>query len=73
MVLVGTKADLEEERVVSTAEGQKCARQLRIPYLEASAKQRINVPESFHELVRVIRQHRKSLVYKRKGGRCLIL
>lgn len=38
MVLVGNKIDLREKRVVSTEEGKKLADELRIPYIETSAK-----------------------------------
>ena len=32
------------------------ARQLKVPYIECSAKMRMNVDQSFHELVRIIRR-----------------
>jgi len=76
MILVGNKSDLEDERLVSTAEGQEFARKLRIPYLESSAKQRINVDASFHDLVRAIRRHNESLVVPqapKKSRKCCIL
>lgn len=41
MVLVGNKSDMEDKRVVSTAEGQALADELGIPFIEASAKQTI--------------------------------
>lgn len=40
---------------VSQEEGQQLARQLKVTYMEASAKIRMNVDQAFHELVRVIR------------------
>ncbi|KAK2148622.1 hypothetical protein LSH36_488g01004 [Paralvinella palmiformis] len=55
MVLVGNKADLDPQRVISTEEGLELARQLNIKYIEASAKIRMNVDQSFHELVRIVR------------------
>jgi len=76
MILVGNKSDLEDERLVSTAEGQEFARKLRIPYLESSAKQRINVDASFHDLVRAIRRHNEALVVPqapKKTRKCCIL
>merc|ERR1711879_47001 len=48
MVLVGNKCDLEDSRVVAKSFGCK--------FLESSAKSRINVEESFFELVREIRK-----------------
>ncbi|XP_058256560.1 ras-related protein R-Ras2 isoform X2 [Hemibagrus wyckioides] len=41
---------------VSPEEGQQLARQLKVTYMEASAKIRMNVDQAFHELVRVIRK-----------------
>ena len=36
-------------------EGTELARQLNIKYIEASAKNRSNVDQAFHELVRIVR------------------
>ncbi|KAK2187275.1 hypothetical protein NP493_174g03083 [Ridgeia piscesae] len=58
MILVGNKADLEHQRVISTGEGIELSQQLGICYIEASAKIRMNVDQAFHELVRIIRYHR---------------
>ncbi|ERE77707.1 ras-related protein R-Ras2-like protein [Cricetulus griseus] len=56
MILIGNKADLDHQRQVTQEEGQQLARQLKVTYMEASAKIRMNVDQAFHELVRVIRQ-----------------
>jgi len=56
MVLVGNKCDLETERQVTTGEGQDLAKTFGCPFFESSAKSRINVEESFYELVRQIRK-----------------
>nr|XP_055138323.1 ras-related protein R-Ras2 isoform X2 [Symphalangus syndactylus] len=55
MILIGNKADLDHQRQVTQEEGQQLARQLKVTYMEASAKIRMNVDQAFHELVRVIR------------------
>uniref|UniRef100_A0A0A9YQ74 Ras-like protein 2 n=1 Tax=Lygus hesperus TaxID=30085 RepID=A0A0A9YQ74_LYGHE len=60
MLMVGNKADLEHQRIIQTAEAQKLARELRIPYIECSAKLRMNVDQSFHELVRIVRKFQAS-------------
>ncbi|BES93500.1 Ras-like protein [Nesidiocoris tenuis] len=60
MLMVGNKSDLEHQRIVSTAEAQKLSRELRIPYIECSAKHRMNVDQSFHELVRIVRKFQAS-------------
>uniref|UniRef100_A0A8D0MFR9 Ras-related protein R-Ras2 n=1 Tax=Sus scrofa TaxID=9823 RepID=A0A8D0MFR9_PIG len=54
MILIGNKADLDHQRQVTQEEGQQLARQLKVTYMEASAKIRMNVDQAFHELVRVI-------------------
>jgi len=60
MILVANKADLENNRQVSTEEGQELARQLHIPYIETSAKVRMNVDQAFHDLVRVVRRFQEA-------------
>ncbi|XP_046849896.1 ras-like protein RAS2 [Xenia sp. Carnegie-2017] len=78
MIIVGNKSDLERERVVSSQEGNELGRQLRIPYIEASAKTRTNVDAAFHDLVRAIRkmkfyaQH-EAPQKKPKKKKCIIL
>jgi small GTP-binding protein len=76
MVLVGNKCDLESERVISQEEAKNFAKELKIPYLEASAKMRKNVDECFYELVREVRKTKKTTGKndqpKKKGG-CNVL
>lgn len=55
LFVIGNKSDLEDERQVSYEEGQSLAKQFNAPFLETSAKQNINVEESFYGLVRLIR------------------
>lgn len=57
MVLIGNKSDLETERQVSTNEGQLLAQSWGIPFLETSARKRVNIDQSFFELVREIRRY----------------
>lgn len=56
MLLVGNKADLEHYRTVSADEAAALGRQFKIPYIECSAKLRMNVDQVFHELVRIVRK-----------------
>ncbi|XP_055382567.1 ras-like protein 2 [Condylostylus longicornis] len=56
MLMVGNKSDLDRQRQVSLDEAQNMSRSLGIPYIECSAKLRINVDQAFHELIRVIRR-----------------
>lgn len=54
MILVGNKCDLDDERVVSKDQGQQLAKNFNCAFMEASAKNKINVPEIFYNLVRQI-------------------
>ncbi|CAO3595769.1 unnamed protein product [Absidia cylindrospora] len=59
MVLVANKSDLESDRQVSTQEGRDLAKEFGCQFIETSAKQRINVDEAFHDVVRDIRKYNK--------------
>lgn len=56
MLMVGNKSDLEAQRTVSLEDAQQLSRELKIPYIECSAKLKINIDQAFHELVRVVRK-----------------
>ena len=82
MVVAANKCDLESERQVTTAEGQDLAKSFGCPFYETSAKARINVEDSFYQLVREIRKYNqaknggvadKKKGGKKKGGACSIL
>lgn len=60
MLMVGNKADLEHQRFVTQMDAQNLSRQLKIPYIECSAKLRMNVDQAFHELVRIVRKFQLS-------------
>lgn len=53
MLLVGNKCDLESERQVDSFEAERFASSRGIPYMETSARTRINVEEAFYDLVRL--------------------
>ncbi|ORZ09479.1 ras-like protein 3 [Absidia repens] len=59
MVLVANKSDLESDRQVSTQEGRDLAKEFGSEFIETSAKQRTNVDEAFHDVVRDIRKYNK--------------
>eukprot|EP01155_Anaeramoeba_flamelloides_P028783 Anaeramoba_flamelloidesa840839_7.p1 GENE.a840839_7~~a840839_7.p1 ORF type:complete len:122 (-),score=21.17 a840839_7:37-402(-) len=77
MVVLGNKCDLESQRVIAKEEGQKFAESINASFFETSAKQIINVTESFYEIVRQIRKYNesKNLTKKdvNKKRRCIIL
>mmetsp|Transcript_6967 Transcript_6967/g.9628 ORF Transcript_6967/g.9628 Transcript_6967/m.9628 type:complete len:196 (-) Transcript_6967:40-627(-) len=55
VVLVGNKCDLTAQREVATKDGEELAKNIKCPFYETSAKNRVNVQESFHTLVKQIR------------------
>ncbi|CAF1467788.1 unnamed protein product [Didymodactylos carnosus] len=58
MVIVGTKSDLDDERVVGKESGQQLAKKYQCTFLEASSKMNINVNEIFFDLVRQMNRQR---------------
>ncbi|KAI9022325.1 ras-like protein 3 [Phycomyces nitens] len=68
MVLVGNKCDLDGERQVTIQEGRDRARQFNCPFRETSAKQKINVEDSFYQVVREIRRMNKEQEAQSKSG-----
>jgi len=81
MLIVGNKADMDRQRQVSTADCEDMAKQLKTPFIECSAKNRMNVDQAFHELVRLIRRfqalERPVVPSKRESspskGKCTLL
>ncbi|CAB1319903.1 unnamed protein product [Coregonus sp. 'balchen'] len=54
VVLAGNKCDMEEERVVAADSGRQLAEQLGFEFFETSAKDNINVKQTFERLVDII-------------------
>lgn len=65
VMLVGNKSDKAVERAVSAQEGQALAKDLGCEFVEASAKNCINVEKAFYDVVRMLRQQRQ----QQHGGR----
>jgi GTPase SAR1 family protein len=72
VVLVGNKVDLEDEREVTTLEGEELAQSWGndVLFFEASAKSGVNINEQILALARAVRdstQDTKSQQHKKKG------
>jgi len=59
VMLVGNKCDRVTEREVSTQEGSALARELGCDFVEASAKNCVNVEKAFYDVVRQLRKQRQ--------------
>lgn len=70
MLLVANKIDLVRQRRVTEKDGRALAANLRVPYVETSAKEPpVNVDLAFHDVVRVIKQQPKDFQKQLKRGR----
>ena len=58
VMLVGNKCDRVTEREVSTQEGAGLAKELGCEFVEASAKNCVNVEKAFYDVVRQLRRQR---------------
>jgi len=59
-IIVANKCDLEDQRVITTVQGQRLATEFGFSFIEVSAKNKLNVDESFAQLVRDIKKRRES-------------
>ena len=66
-MLVGNKSDRVTEREVSTQEGSALAKDMGCDFVEASAKNCINVEKAFYEVVRSLRRQRQEAPIARRG------
>lgn len=68
IMLVGNKSDRVTEREVSTQEGHALARELGCEFVEASAKNCINVEKAFYDVVRLLRRQRMQSIRQTPTG-----
>lgn len=67
VMLVGNKSDRVTDREVSTQEGSALAKDMGCDFVEASAKNCINVEKAFYEVVRSLRRQRQETPIIRRG------
>ena len=70
------KADLADERQVTQKEASDLARSFGVPFITTSAKTRLCIDETFHELVREIRKDQKlhnAAMRQKKKRPCTLL
>lgn len=68
IMLVGNKADRITEREVSTQEGTALAKEMECQYVEASAKNCINVEKAFYDVVRTLSEQRREKPAQTRGS-----
>ncbi|KAM9994522.1 hypothetical protein ACTFIZ_007675 [Dictyostelium cf. discoideum] len=74
MVLVGNKCDLHDQRVISTEQGEDLARKFGDCYfLEASAKNKVNVEQIFYNLIRQINRKNPVGPPSKAKSKCALL
>uniref|UniRef100_A0A671QK24 small monomeric GTPase n=1 Tax=Sinocyclocheilus anshuiensis TaxID=1608454 RepID=A0A671QK24_9TELE len=54
VLLVGNKCDMDDERVVASERGRQLSEHLGFEFFEASAKDNINIKQTFERLVDII-------------------
>ena len=67
VMLVGNKSDRVTDREVSTQEGSALAKDMGCQFVEASAKNCINVEKAFYDIVRSLRNMRQDTQISRSG------
>ncbi|KZV76112.1 hypothetical protein PENSPDRAFT_570382 [Peniophora sp. CONT] len=72
-VIVGSKADLDQNRQVSRSEGEELARQNHAVFVETSAKTNINVAKVFESCLAEVERLSPSSQTEPEGSKCLIM
>lgn len=69
IMLLGNKIDLENKRVVSTAEGKKRADELGVPFAECSALSGVGVEKAVFDLARSVLECRRANISRSRDQR----
>lgn len=67
LILVGNKSDLQDNREVSQADAESMAGSWGVPYIETSAKTKLNVDKIYYDLLRMIQQRKESMGVQAQG------
>lgn len=71
LIIVGTKSDLQDERVISKDEAREYCDSIFQKYIETSAKDKVNINEVFYELIRETKKNplkKDDFLYLQNGG-----
>jgi Ras-related protein Rab-8A len=68
-MLFGDKIDLEDKRVISTAEGKKCADELGVLFAECSALSGVGVDKAVFDLARCVLECRRANISQNRDRR----
>ena len=73
LIIVGNKIDLEDQRVITKNELEEFANKKKLSFIETSAKNSINIQESFIQLIRLIfKSEIPSKQKKEKKENCIL-
>lgn len=73
IILVGNKSDLEDERVIESAEADELARQMDCEHIQTSAKSGKNVDQVFLNLTRYAKKRRKAKTGDKTTKNCVLM
>lgn len=66
LILVGNKSDLQDSREVSQEDASAMANSWGVPYIESSAKTKVNVDKIYYDLLGMVQKRKESM--DRQGG-----
>jgi GTPase SAR1 family protein len=53
-MLIGNKCDMQNNRIISTEKGEEVAQRYKVPFMETSAKDNINIDEAFNKMTQLL-------------------
>ena len=82
LILIGNKADLQDSREISNEDASALASSWGVPYVETSAKTKLNVDKVYYDLLAMIKSRKESMdrhsgstsnKKKKKKSKCILL